>query len=228
MAIRACIRCLQTGWTLCFEFYFYLIFAFLLLWPRKVFWLAAASIFGGCIAAGAWSESSIPVFAHVAFNPLLFEFYVGAIIGALYLNGLALPRGIALLVLVLGIAGVFAARNVVDPGGWVRVLSWGSASAAILLGAISLERANWIAPQFAVALGDSSYSLYLTHPFVLPVFGKVGLALGITTVLPPFVFGVVVFLAALTAGHITYHLIERPLTTRLTKPASGLHFAVAR
>jgi peptidoglycan/LPS O-acetylase OafA/YrhL len=157
----------------------------------------------------------------VATDPLLFEFFAGALIGALYFNGLALPRGIALVVLVLGIAGIFAARNVVDEG-WVRVLLWGSASAAILLGAISLESAKWIAPPFAVTLGDSSYSLYLTHPFVLPVFGKVGLALGIATVLPPFVFGVVVFFAALTAGHITYHLIERPLTARLTKPFAGL------
>ena len=74
-------------------------------------------------------------------------------------------------------------------------------------------------------LGDSSYSLYLTHPFVLPALGKAWRALHLSERTPPFILGLIAFCCALGVGHCLYLLIERPATNWLSqrwkKPRPG-------
>lgn len=210
---------LQTGWTLCYEAYFYAIFALLLFWPRRFFWLSAAAIFCGGIEFGRLHGEVAP-WARVAVDPLLLEFYAGAVLGALFLRGFVMPAIAAVIAIALAIVAIIAARNV-DPGGWGRVIYWGIPCAVILLGAISLERKSLIAPALLVILGDSSYSLYLTHPFVLPVFGKLGAAFHVAARIPAFVFASAAFVVAIIVAHAVYLLIERPMISRLSK-ALGL------
>ncbi|MBE0583986.1 MAG: acyltransferase, partial [Desulfofustis sp.] len=163
---------MQTGWTLCYEAYFYLLFALLLNLPRKYFLGVSGALFitGVALAALPWSP---PVWATVAMDPLLFEFYLGALLAFLFLNGRVLPRHFAVAAIVLGISAIFMGGNIdINANKWTRVVCWGLPCAAILFGAISLEHTKLKVPKLLSALGDSSYSLYLAHPFIVPALGK--------------------------------------------------------
>ncbi|HLD64738.1 MAG TPA: acyltransferase family protein, partial [Pseudomonas sp.] len=102
------------------------------------------------------------------------------------------------------------------------LFTWGGASALLVLGAIWLE--PWTARTRVAAplsfLGDASYSIYLSHPFVLALFGKlfsnVPLAPGLEVLLV-ILSGVTV----LAVGMATHLLLEKPIIEvgkRLAKP----------
>jgi peptidoglycan/LPS O-acetylase OafA/YrhL len=206
---------MQTGWTLCFEAYFYVVFAILIKFPRKYFFALSGAMFMSGIILGAES-ASVPTWATVATNPILFEFYIGAAIGLLFSKGFYLPRPLAATSIIFGIATIFMTGDV-DVGRWTRVIFWGLPSSAVLLGAISLERAGMKVPQLFVALGDSSYSLYLVHPFLLPALGKVWVALHLSGMTPPAIPFLVAFCCSVAVSHALYLSIEKPVTRWLSR-----------
>jgi exopolysaccharide production protein ExoZ len=206
---------MQTGWTLCYEFYFYLVFAVLLLWPRKFFWVASAAIFAGGVALGSFA-GDLPPWSSAATSPLLSEFYAGAVIGLLFIKNVTVPRWLLPIAVLVAIVAAGTTKSQ-ELAGWTRVVWWGIPGAAILIGAVSLERTGVTVPKVLVALGNSSYSLYLTHPFVLPVFGKLGLALHASERVPAVVFGLIAFVTSLLVGHAVYRLVEMPMTRYFSK-----------
>ena len=206
---------LQTGWTLCYEMYFYFLFAILLLLPQKLFLPVAGSVFMAGIALGEFADP-LPVWLTVTTNPILLEFYLGAVIAFLYLNGLRLTRPWALAVIASGIATILFSDNVVQHGQWQKVIFWGLPCGALLLGAVSLEHAGLRIPRLLVALGNSSYSLYLVHPFLIPALGKTWWAFHLGNTLSPFVLFISGFCIAILAGHASYLAIEKPITQWLS------------
>lgn len=207
---------LQTGWTLCYEVYFYLIFAVLLAFPRNLFLVFSGSLFLMGIGGGLVLGSDVPQWTTVAMNPIILEFYLGSIIAFAFMKGFVLSRSFAGLAIVFGLAVIFLGVGA-GLGEWKRVVCWGLPAGAILLGVISLERAGMKVPKLLVTLGNSSYSLYLAHPLMIPVAGKLLLLLNASTWIPvaiPFLF---VFVATIAAGHILYLVIEKPLIGWLSK-----------
>jgi exopolysaccharide production protein ExoZ len=211
----------QTGWTLCYEFYFYAMFAVLLLLPRKYFLIAAGLIFVAGLLVDA-TGMSVPPWATVATNPLLVEFYLGSVIGFLFLAGFSVPPGVAIVAIVLGVAGILTAGQPTD-GNWHRVLCWGLPCAVILATTVSLERTGVRVPKILVALGASSYSLYLVHPFVLPAFGKAWSLMHLAGKAPAFLPGFIAFSAALILAHGVHVWLEKPMTERLLKAFPQRH-----
>ena len=57
----------------------------------------------------------------------------------------------------------------------------------------------------------------MTHPFVLPVFGKLGLAWHVSEKIPPLVFGLPAFVTSLLVGHVIYRFVERPAIRHFSK-----------
>jgi peptidoglycan/LPS O-acetylase OafA/YrhL len=204
----------QTGWTLCYEFYFYAMFAVLLLLPRRYFLTAAGLIFFAGLLINAWG-TTLPPWLTVATNPLLVEFYVGSVIAFLFLAGVSLPPGIAIVAIIFSIVGILVIGEPSD--GWQRVFSWGIPSAVILAGAVSLERIDIRVPKILIALGASSYSLYIIHPFVLPAFGKAWALMHLPGKVPAFVLGIAAFSAALIVAHGVHLWLERPMTEWLLR-----------
>ena len=204
---------LQTGWTLCYEVYFYLMFAILLIFPRNYFLTLAGIIFLFGIGLGAQTE--LPPWGTVATNPILFEFFFGGVIAFLFINGYFLSRTLAWTAIVSGILSIILI-NQITFGAWSRVVYWGLPCCAILYGAVSLERGGITVPKLFVALGDSSYSLYLVHPLILPVLGKTWHML-LLFWLPPTLLFLLSFIGTLFAGHVLYQHIEKPLTDWLSR-----------
>jgi peptidoglycan/LPS O-acetylase OafA/YrhL len=203
----------QTGWTLCYEFYFYVVFGALLFLPRRYFLIAAGLIFVIGLLVGA--GGTVPPCATVATHPLLAEFYLGSIIAFLFLAGFSLPSNIAIVSIVLSVIVILVAGEPADQN-WQRVLWWGLPCAIILASAVSLERISIRVPKILVALGASSYSLYLIHPFVLPAFGKAWSLMHLGKA-PPFVAGLLAFTAALIVGHSVHVWFEKPMTKWLLR-----------
>jgi exopolysaccharide production protein ExoZ len=209
----------QTGWTLCYEMYFYLLFSVFLLFPKRVFLPLAGGVFLLGIGIGA-SGVELPAWATVATKPMLLEFLLGAAIGFMFLAGLRLSRLAAAMAIVAALIAIGLSGNELSP--WGRVVWWGLPNGAILLGALSFEGAGFKAPRPLVALGDSSYSLYLVHPFVIPVFGKLWAMFLLASAVSPIVLFVLAFGSSLLVGHVMYAAVERPITKWLTRNSPTL------
>ena len=105
----------------------------------------------------------------VLFDTIVVEFVFGVALGKATLRGFRLPPAIAGGFVLGGFALLFFLPMVSEN---TRVLTWGIPAFAIVAGATSLE--PFLAPKlprWILTLGDASYSIYLSHGFVLPVLG---------------------------------------------------------
>jgi peptidoglycan/LPS O-acetylase OafA/YrhL len=224
---------LGVAWTLVREILFYTIFGFAILMGGRWLWLLP--IWGiAIIAAQFWGELSYPWSISLdAFN-IEFLFGIGT---ALWLRSRQTPA--PWIVLLVGVAvflfGLLLLRDIQSVP-LVGRLYFGSASVAILLGLVELERSGKLAwPGALRFFGASSYSIYLVHPVTLSLAVHV-----VSRVAPkdaPVLLPVILLALAGIAGGLIYHaLIERPLIQRLrllvgpeTRPAQPkLHAAPPR
>jgi exopolysaccharide production protein ExoZ len=199
---------LMQGWTLNFEMYFYLIVGLALFAPRRFQLRIITAVFGAYLLIGSVVEINYNVPQNYIFGsfPLVAEFLGGAYLGSLWGRDLVpgLREGWALL--CFGCAALLAEEIIgFNVGRWSRVLP----CILILAGALTLERHIKV-PSIAPlkALGDSSYSIYLTHSFPMVAMGIVMVRLGLSPSL--FLFGMT-FLLQILLGIACYWTIERPL-----------------
>lgn len=206
---------LGVGWTLNFEMFFYVIFALALALKRSPIKFSLP-IFIVLSVIGFWKTPEWPALTFW-LNPLVLEFLAGMLIARACLNGLALPKGIAVAAVVIGFALLLTDFGYFDP--WYRGFRYGIPAALIVAGAVSLESVlKQRIPAFMSRLGDGSYALYLIHPILVPaipaVFAKVGLQMPILAV-------VLCAIAATLASYVVFMLVERPLTRYLKSKLQG-------
>jgi exopolysaccharide production protein ExoZ len=212
------------GWTLTYEMFFYLTFALLLLLPRRVFPAALAlgavsilalfPVYDDPSIRGIRGNLSLPLFA----SPLVVEFLFGCGVGWLRMHGtMPMPKfafwvGIGWL---FALGGYFGTTNFAEAayGAW-RLLIFGVPSALIVYGAMALELRTrlWISP-LLVSCGDASYSLYLTHAYVLQVLAAISRRWAPA---PSKAEKLLIIISGLVACGLVsaacYRWIERPLT----------------
>lgn len=213
---------LQVGWTLTFELAFYAVFAVLLLLPRP--WRPYGLGLWAVLLLTSWAVSapraglpSSPL--ALLLNPLCLEFLMG-VAAATIVRRWALPGWGALWLAVVGTAAFLSAmvlEPAYDPDALdrFRTLRFGIPSALILLGLVGLERASRMRSPLALnALGDASYTLYLSHVLVILVLKRACEAAGLLT--EPSALSMAGFmglaaLASIAAALILYRVLERPL-----------------
>jgi len=208
---------LYVGWTLTYEMFFYLCFSLFLLLPRRSQVLPALIIsFSVLVGIGATDPGNLV--AKTLTNGLMVEFVFGCGIGYFYAKGLALGKTTALVLIAVGTAAFLASiGKVVDLD--YRCLYWGIPASAVVAGAAFLERAGgWPRMSIATAIGDSSYSLYLSHVFVLPVVAKLLSSVPVGRSLPGGLVCVLILVASIVSAHVIYLVLERPVT-RIAKKA---------
>lgn len=200
---------LGVGWTLCFEMFFYLLFSVALYcgFPRFRF-LAAVMI--PLSLAGIFYQDSWPAISFF-LNPIVLEFLGGILIANVVLRGIKLHPA---LITVLGITG-FALLlttpdfDIVAPS--ARALVWGVPAFMVVAAVVSLEsRFRVRVPSWLLAIGDSSYSLYLLHGFLIQLLIAVFVKAHF-----PYRYGVVfvatVVVVSAMAAHLLYQLFEVPV-----------------
>ncbi|MGA3161075.1 MAG: acyltransferase [Terracidiphilus sp.] len=205
------------GWTLSFEFWFYTFFAIMMaiLGARALVvmapLLAILCAIVGFGYRGAWFT---PCFL---FHPLTLEFAAGIVLYQVRkLCGAKTMAVAALLMLVLGwmtlqtqILG-WHANILASPAlGFERACIWGGFGATLVTLAVSIDNLQLIRwPQWAVSLGDCSYSMYLIQPYALVISKTAGRMSGVN-----FWISVPLFITSIIlGGFILSKCIEMPLT----------------
>ena len=204
---------IQNGWTLSYEFYYYLIFAvFIFLTDvRSMRYLGVSLTILLLSVIGLILQPVTPLPAFL-FSNMLLEFMLG-VLGFVIISNVKLGQVSACLMIVLGLSWVtynnlYGAPEL--PFG--KVVTSGLPMFLIFLGSLTLEpwfatSRGWLVGAFA-QVGNSSYSLYLIHPFVL---SPVALILKKLGVLSPGLFTAALLSGSVICGLLTYRLIEKPL-----------------
>jgi len=205
---------LNQGWTLVYEIFFYLcLTASSVLAFRRRVWLLALGLGALVILGILVSQRSAAYLTYT--DPLLLEFLFGCFIAELTIRdrlkyGPATAMALVLLGMVLLLT---AAHFVTDPK--LRVMTWGVPAALIVAGMVRGEQFfNFRSWRLANLIGDSSFSLYLTHTFTLTAFGLIfrlrfAHSLNGLPMMPAMV------VASVIAGVFCWHYIERRLTSGL-------------
>jgi len=210
---------LRQGWTLNYEMFFYLVFACILWLKEKHRVWACIGVFATLTAIGIW-VSPTGVLAKTYTDPIMLEFIFGVVI-AYFL--LVHTDRFLILVCALLAASVVALTLALWLGIYPRVLFAGIPAAAVVAGAIWLERRGWV-PNWPLFLlvGDASYSLYLLHTFVLSGLKLLFLRIfDVNQTISQLMFMLVGLISAIVAAVLFYKAVELPITKylqALTKP----------
>jgi exopolysaccharide production protein ExoZ len=210
---------LGQGWTLNFEMLFYGIFALCLRFDRQRGLLLIAMMLILLVAGGAlFQPANVQIFTWT--RPLLLEFLAGIGIATLYQMGWTARPVLRILAVVVAVI-ILAQFPGTGPHwqGWQRTLTYGIAAtllvAAAVAGPLKLPfRRLWL------ALGASSYTLYICHIPAVVVVGAIWKRTVAGFDLPAFVtLATVVIVPASVAIH---YYAERPFTRYLNRRIARL------
>jgi len=203
----------DNGWTLRYEFFFYLIFGASLLIKTNQRGLLITAIISTLTLAGFVMKPDNP-WGEFFLDKLLLEFVMG--IFAFHVLKRSPPSpALALLLLIGGIVALVVQNiygNYETP--LHRVISGGVPMLCIFIGLVRFEemfrQSNNLFFKAFERLGDSSFSLYLAHPFVLSpaaiILYKINLG-NYTTL-----FTLLLLSSAIITGWLCYKFVELPLT----------------
>jgi peptidoglycan/LPS O-acetylase OafA/YrhL len=220
------------GWTLNCEMFFYALFAIGIGWGRRaaVAWLVAAL---ALLALARAADPDMPMPLAFWTNPVILEFAFGAGLGLARAEGLRIGGPLRAVLLVAGLGLLMHAP---EPSLALHPFVYGLPSAMLVaaaaLGHDAVSRADdapILAVRAAAALGDSSYALYLVHPFVLRGTREAIARTGLAPLLGPWGSLAVMIGFAVLVSFVVYRVIERPLTRaarRLLDPAPGAEKAL--
>lgn len=201
---------LPQGWTLMYEMFFYITFALLLSLPVHKRIIAIGLGYLGLVGLGVLlPHTNIPL-VYVLTNPILLEFVSGMVVGHLYLRRRELPFLMGAALLVTGTGWLVVECFSEAPRLSVR----GVTAFMIVLGAVSMEsQRGMLKIGFLRLLGDSSYSIYLSHLFVLQMFTAAWSAAGFSHSGNTSALAYAACSMAFSAwvGGLVYRSIERPM-----------------
>jgi peptidoglycan/LPS O-acetylase OafA/YrhL len=158
------------------------------------------------------TEIGDPVVA-VMTHPLTLEFIFGAAAGILIQrNRTAFAAwtfvgGIIIFLLALSLSD--DALSLIDGRNWKRAIAVGAPCALIVYGLVGAEiRNKQTAPYWLVALGNASYSTYLSHVLVLSAIGRMFALMPNHNVYFETAFVIICIIAANVVGLLSSSLIE--------------------
>jgi exopolysaccharide production protein ExoZ len=196
---------LYLGWTLNYEMMFYGLFALaLVLAPRR----AHAAAVGALLTL--FTLGQVVDFDNVALKfwtaPIIIEFVYGIAAYHVWRSGvLARLPALAAVLIAIGAWLLMAGWRADET---TRAWQYGLPATAVFLATLSLER-RWHVPALWLLIGNASYSLYLTHAYVIQALQKKVMPLD--TFAPTKVALMVVTVALCCAFAVAcFRLIERP------------------
>ena len=199
------------GWTLNFEMFFYVLFAIALWVPKRSRIFALVLIIGGAFLVLNALAGHGDAFQFYG-SGLIFEFLAGTLLGALeplrrFVGGgrAALPVLIAALFFLIFNDARFPSVS--------RTLVLGPPAAILLATAVELERAGRVRfLKLFDELGNASYSIYVTHIFVVAGLRIIPKALGIDVMASGRIAFMVMALAiASLVGIAVHEWVEKPV-----------------
>jgi exopolysaccharide production protein ExoZ len=198
---------LVPGWSLNYEFFFYLTFTCAILLPRQFRVPAIVMFFSGLLIAG-WAMPAKSDTLDFYSNPIIIEFLIGIVIAKLARHMISRLGGhllIATAVVTLAAECVVAAHDLTEK---TRLIFWGFPAALLLTGIISVEKSRSL-PKVPVLLllGDASYSIYIWHTLAISLGAKLLILLDCPELL---LFPALIAFGTAT-GSVLYLFVERPI-----------------
>lgn len=197
------------GWSLNFEMAFYALFAFALLIKVRPALIVIPILLLALLIAQFKTEG----WSAVAYllSPTLLNFIWGILIAEWYLTNRTLPSGVSIVLVLIGFLTMF----VEAPGFQILIdtkLSYG----VIVLGFVALEKQiGKHIPRLFSYLGDSSYSLYLTHP-MFGVFAVIAID-RLLPWCPSWLLFVISTIMSFVFASLVHSYFEKPVTQGLRK-----------
>lgn len=202
------------GWTLNYEMYFYFVFGLMLLLPRGVRLLGLTSIFA-TVGIACWLMPSQNTATLFYGNGIVFEFLLGVVIGHHYTTAgrLSMSRGLPLL-----LAAVFLllSNNYLRPD-VDRFFVLGIPAAVIVYVVTATDFSQVRPVGWLSKLGDASYSIYITHGFVLAGMRMVFVAVPFATLKTELVFVLTSLAMSVGVGILIHTLFEAPVDSYLKR-----------
>ncbi len=218
---------LSLGWTLNYEIYFYIVFAmvaFMRAGPRLI---ALSILFISAWLVGLLAPPTNPVLPFY-LNAFPLAFAAGTWIGWLFLNGEVTSNKRRILALGLVAAGGLALAFA-DGGtlGFAGQIVW--ATCLLVLGLLLESKlGQW---NLFEKLGDASYTLYLSHIFVVgAVVHLAKRTIGADTAMAVILTATISIVVSCTAALVIHKTVEKPMLRILSgkrKPRQTTFAAVA-
>jgi exopolysaccharide production protein ExoZ len=208
---------LPVGWTLTYEFLFYALFA-LALGLRVDALRVLIPGLGLFVFVALFRTESWPAWT-ILFNTIVIEFIFGVMLAKVALRAWLPSTVVAVCLLTVGSALILI---VPESSEKLRALTWGVPALAIVASAVSLEsRLAAALPRWLLMLGDASYSIYLTHGFVLPVLGLLFVYFHWTGLPAEALMVLGSLVASSMVGTAVYTFLEKPVMGSLKRRASA-------
>ncbi|MGR7267477.1 acyltransferase family protein [Klebsiella aerogenes] len=218
---------LKVGWSLTYEMFFYLIFATSLFLKRNI------AITSSLIIIAFYTTSLFTNFFLIDYlgRSIALEFILGIIAYKLYINQKL--KNNFILISILSLASfvflIFTEINnsTLDPAAPDRRFAmWGIPMFFIFVWFISLEESikSFKIHKALSTLGDASFSIYLSHLFVVSacvaVFKKLPILHGINF----YVATLIIATISIAFGYLSYRFIEKPKLLERIFPIVKLAF----
>ncbi len=202
------------GWTLNYEMMFYLIVGGCLLWRNGR--LLVPAIITAVFLAGFLPHGSPSL--EFWSDPIIFEFVTGFVIASIRQRLPSLPRIPGKLAVILAFIFVMNSPWPIVPGG--ALFTWAAATILVSFCVLTADVEKTWAASLLAKFGNWSYSLYLTHMFVLLFAGviwrKVFAAQNVS------LFYAASFVAAMLVAAASYYGLERPIMAYFHRTKSAV------
>jgi exopolysaccharide production protein ExoZ len=224
------------GWTLSFEIWFYLCFAWLINFTggQKAGMIMPCIMALGVVVVIIFYHSSHWFLPRFLFHPLVLEFSAGCV---LYHARNRLRKRMLIVLGILGLVFLYFSNQMQFLGmhwkiindpilGLYRAGVWGGFSVCLVGAITQLDlkySTSW--PKFLLLLGDASYSIYLIAPLVMltvqAVIHGVNKLIGFKYLtMSPFLCGVIYVLGTILGGIALWKFFEVPITLKSKKMLS--------
>ncbi len=207
----------QNGWTLSYEFYYYMIFsAFIWLSKNRVVRYSGVVLTLCGLSTIGLFYISHNILIKFVFSSWLYEFAMGVFSFYIFMK-YKTSKKIGLILICIGVSLLGYKNYHMDllssmPG----AVSVGLPMWLIFHGFLSqeewLKKRTSILLKAGILLGYSSYSLYLVHPFILSPAAMVLTKMHLNT---PYVFTLGLLIPAVISGVVVYMYIEKPMVNYL-------------
>ncbi|NKJ00258.1 acyltransferase [Novosphingobium sp. SG707] len=218
------------GWTLEYEMFFYLIFSISMSLEKKIGILLSIILLCSLIILGIFipnPKANVGTIVAMSYftKPVLLYFVAGMLIALMRSKCLIiqtnrsvwLPCGLGLFIMSLGVR--FAAPTVTLAS---IAAAAGAVAAATLI--IAKESGSKSLAIFVTAFGDASYSLYLTHSFLLGGIALLAAPLVMQSMSWLIIATIATCIVCFACAWIVWRVVETPLMRLLSKALSHLDF----